>query len=182
MIRISQYPTTESPAPHLRLIRTPHTNPLHLYPTSTTWIGVYTHWYLGKTHPCLLPDPCPACEENVPTRWKGYLAAIISQTQEHILWEFPESLIPTLRPYLDEHRTLRHSLIIARRIKPYPTARIIATIRPAPPDIPSLPPEPDILRTLHTIWNLPYTPGQPIPLDTVLGPIHNPTRNNRKRP
>lgn len=34
-------------------------------------VGLYTHWFGGKTVPCDL-NHCKACDRNVPRLWKGF--------------------------------------------------------------------------------------------------------------
>ena len=37
-------------------------------------IGVYVHYYRGRTKPHIIGSDCPACADGHSAKWKGYLA------------------------------------------------------------------------------------------------------------
>lgn len=145
----------------LRLLRTPHDRAIDLLPTSRRPIGTFTHFHQRRTIPCSgLPD-CPLCLAGHPARWHGFIAALLLPHREHIIWQYTAPLAHQIGDYLAQAESLRGSIITAKRIAPYPNARITIWIRPAGNNTAPLPDPPDLPALLCRIWDVPNTNQTP---------------------
>ncbi|GAG70674.1 unnamed protein product [marine sediment metagenome] len=64
-------PASEITKP-LPLIRPKAEKPLNTIILAKRWVGLYTHWWGGKTVRC--PDTgCRACDRNIARIWKGFI-------------------------------------------------------------------------------------------------------------
>lgn len=152
-------PNDPSRPPTLRLIRTPADRQIELLPTTSRPLGTFTHYHLRRTIPCIALPDCELCREGIPYRWHGYIAALLLPQREHVIFEYTAPHAQTLREYLEQFQSLRGAQITARRIAPYPNARITITVRPAGPNAPALPPEPNLAAILCAIWQVPAAPA-----------------------
>lgn len=150
--------TTDPPAtltgPGFRLVRTPAASSLTACITSLDMIGCPTHYYQRRTIPCD-DDLCPACSEGIGWRWHGWLACILNQTQEHVLFEFTATAADFFKPYREQHGTLRGCVFTASRNNTRANARVLIRCRPGDLTKIQLPPPPDIKQALAHIWGIP---------------------------
>lgn len=175
------------------LKRTPEDRPLERICTSDDLIGVYTHFYHGRTLPCE-SEGCPACADNSPTRWHGYLACFDPKTHDHHLFEFTLKAAASFKQYRETYGTLRGCVFRAFRPKRRKNSRIIIQCKPCDLTKITLPEPPDLIRAMCTIWQLPYTAysapeardghptleAEPAALDNMYG--RSPNRNGHKTP
>lgn len=139
----------------LTLLRTPPDKPLHAIITSTDLIGCDTHYWGGRTTPCEAPS-CPACAAGVPSRWHAYIAIFNPATNRQALFEMTANAADTLVAYRDATGSLRGCEINALRDRRARNGKVVITTRPADLTKNHLPPEPDVIRALSIIWQLPH--------------------------
>lgn len=153
----AQWTATVPVTPHalaFRILRVPTDGTLKLCLTSNDLVGCHTHWWNGRTVPCTLPA-CPPHEAGSSTRWHGYLAALLSKTREHVIWEFTALAAEAIEAYRSTHPTLRGALVTAHRFTPKPTARVHCILSDAQVGQLALPDPPDLTAVLSHLWGLP---------------------------
>jgi hypothetical protein len=173
------------------LKRTPEDRPLERIILSEDLIGSYTHWFHGRTMPCE-GDGCPACKENCPSRWHGYVACFDPKTHDSHLFEFTLKAAASFKQYRETYGTLRGCFFRAFRPKRRKNSRVVIQCKPVDLTKISLPEAPDLVRAMCTIWQLPYTAfsapeardghptlaAEPAALDAMHG--RSPNRNGQK--
>jgi len=154
MPTFSNCPPSDERAYALPLARTPANGKLRGIITTNDLVGCATHWFGGRTVPCEDTE-CKACLEGVPWRWHSYVAAILSNTRLHVLLEFTAQATESLINYRTAHGTLRGCLIDCHRHRNRHNGRVIVATDTADLEIVKLPPEPNVIKALSIIWNLP---------------------------
>lgn len=138
----------------LRIVRTPPDKPLHAIATSTEVLGCCTHFVQNRTIPCEGTDVCKWCQEGHSWRWHGYLAAMITATLEHILFEFTAAASDTFRNYQTVHGTMRGCHFQAIRPSKRHNGRIVIACKPVDAQRCRIPEPPDVKAILCHIWNI----------------------------
>ena len=147
-------PPASDSGPALRIVRTPTTAPLSGAITSPDLVGCPTHYYQHRTIPCEPPN-CPACAEGIGWRWHGWVATVLPQSQEHVLFEFTATASEYFRRFRDTYGTLRGCIFVASRINNRPNARVTIRTKQHDPSKIQLPEAPDICKALAHIWGIP---------------------------
>jgi len=109
-------------------------------------LGVWTHWVPdaseragGRTRPCI-GDHCPHCAARIPTRWRGYIQALMWTSNASARWtEVVLELTESAALFLDG-RELRGLGITASRAGKLSHVRLRIEDAPAR----GLPPLPDV--------------------------------------
>lgn len=156
MPKWSNTPPDENDGFALRILRAPADKPLIGIITSTDSIGCCTHFVANRTIPCDAPDPCKPCQDGYSWRWHGYLACIIPETLEHILFEFTARASETFKHYQTLHTTLRGCHFKAIRPSKRFNGRVVISCKPHDQTRLRLPDPPNIQKVLCHIWNIPY--------------------------
>jgi len=138
----------------LEIIRTPQNKPLVAIATSRNLIGCQTHWWKGRTLPCERPN-CEACSAGMPWRWHAYLAVWLPATAEHRLFETTAAASDSFAAYRSRYGTLRGCKFRATRTSTSKTGRIKIETCPANLEQLRIPEEPDLVKVLSVLWNLP---------------------------
>lgn len=138
------------------LKRTPPDSPLSAIVLSHDLLGCYTHYYGGHTVPCEAPN-CPACDDNMPSRWHAYVAAWNPKDHSIFIFETTLKAAQALEAYRDTYGTLRGCFFCASRPKRRRNARVEIQTRPADLTKHNLPEPIDLKRALAVIWQLPPT-------------------------
>lgn len=146
----------------LRIIRTPQAKPIAAYVTSTDINGCPTHYARNRTLPCEGEDECPHCQEGLSWRWHGYLAAILTETLEHFIFEFTATAAETFENYLLLHNTMRGCFFKAHRPSGRANGRVVIQAKPGDQERIRLPNPPNVEKILCHIWNVPYLTGQTV--------------------
>jgi hypothetical protein len=173
------------------LRRTPEAKPVNAVITSEDLIGCYTHYWKQHTLPCEAPE-CPACADNIPSRWHGYVACFDPRNHDQFLFEFTLKAAENFKKYRDTYGTLRGCAFLAFRPKRTKNARV--TIQCKPTDLTKLflPDPPDLIKALGVIWQIkptafapttaidshPTLEADPAALDTTYG--RSPNRNGNR--
>lgn len=154
MPQFSNRPPKDDQGYGLTLLRTPANGRLIIAVTSDELVGCPTHWYGGRTVPCEAEN-CPACLDGLSWRWHGYLSGLLRSTRRIILAEFTAQACETITQYYDAQGSIRGAILTAQRHRNRHNGRVIITLTPGDLDVMQLPPAPDILKALATLWNLP---------------------------
>lgn len=183
--------TNEPPADldrfSFRIVRTPAAKPLLAIATSTDVCGCCTHFINSRTIPCEGPPNCPACKEGYSWRWHGYLSAVLTDTLEHVLFEFTAASSQTFKTYLTAHSTMRGCHFKATRPSGKPNGRVLIAAKPTDEQRTRLPDPPNIQQILSHIWNVKAdaageTPTQRIPFKQIHVAGDNSDGRNRPAP
>jgi len=146
-------PPVDGRGPAYAIRRTPAARALIAVITSEDLLGCATHFYGGRTVPCETPD-CPACRDQIPWRWHGYVAAIDVTTYEHFIFEMTAQASDALVAYRAKHGTLKGCKFEATRAHNRANGRVRLRCKPADLQQMSLPLAPDIARALNILWNI----------------------------
>lgn len=138
----------------LRILRTPAEKPITAIVTTTDVLGCNTHYVNHRTQPCEGSETCPFCAEGHSWRWHGYLAAMLTDSLEHILFEFTATASLTFANYQQLHTTMRGCLFKATRPSRRSNGRVVIQARPADEQRTRLPEPPDVKAVLCHIWNI----------------------------
>lgn len=131
------------------------TQPIEGWITSTNVVGVYVHYWKGRTRPHTKNATCEACENGNVPRWKGYLTLWNARTASHWLQEITPAAYDGIKVGLNAHGELRgHGLTLARTNHKN-NAPMKATVWEKTIDLRTLPPGPDIIKILFRIWDIP---------------------------
>lgn len=154
--------TPEPPPQHsgytLRIARTPAKGTLRAIITATDVTGVCTHFAKNRTIPCEGTDKCTWCAEGFSWRWHGYVSCILTDTLEHVIFEFSAAASDTFRNYLQLHGTLRGCIFTATRPSQRFNGRVVISCKPSDPQRQRLPDPPNVPKLLCHVWNVQYTP------------------------
>jgi hypothetical protein len=138
----------------MEIVRTPTGKPLTAIITSRNLLGCNTHFFKGRTLPCETPT-CEACLQGSPWRWHAYLACWNPATGEHFLFETTAAASEAFAAYRSRYGTLRGCKFRASRSTTSKTGRIKIECVPADLARTTIPEEPDLIRVLSVLWNLP---------------------------
>jgi hypothetical protein len=136
------------------LRRTPPDHPLVAIVITPDMIGCHTHYWGGRTIPCE-DIQCPACAENMPSRWHAYLGCWDPKTRDTFLFECTAKAAQAFELYRESFGTLRGCLFSAARPKRRKNARVEILTKPADLTHVNLPPAIDVTRAMTVIWQLP---------------------------
>jgi len=150
----SDSPPTATANPSFRLIRTPAEATLSAIVTCLDLAGSPTHFIHNRTIPCEGLPHCPNCLDGHSWRWHGYLAAVLTQTHEHILFEFTAPAADTFRNYITAAGQIRGCLFTARRPSKRANGRVLITCKSTDQSRIRLPNPPDVKKLLCRIWNV----------------------------
>lgn len=136
------------------LRRTPADKPLEAICIQEDVIGCFTHFYRCRTMPCEGAE-CPACADNQPSRWHGYVACFDPKNHDQFLFEFTLKPAAAFKQFRDTYNTLRGCHFHAYRPKRTKNARIVIRCKPADLTRITIPEPIDMVRALCVIWQLP---------------------------
>ena len=138
----------------LPILRAPPRGVLVGQLTSYEMVGCPIHWWRGRSLPCE-DHKCPACQNKVPFRWKGYLGFWQPAQSQHSLLEIPAAAADTVADFRLQNPTLRHAIVELKRVPEKANGRVLLRIKPGPTDAKMFPQPPDTERLLAKIWDLP---------------------------
>lgn len=133
--------------------RASHEKALLMVSISHDIFGIRTHYYRGRTGPCLKTG-CPACERHMLSRWNGYLLAVDAKDASRILFEFTPPAAVQLDQAFKEFGSLRGLSIIAARTAKRANAKVVLTIKGINSQAHKLPADSEIWPILSHIWGL----------------------------
>ena len=147
----------------LHLMRCGQGATIHGIVTSSNLLGLRTHYYGGRTTPCLETE-CKPCSLGLSSRWHAYFGVWTSGKSRHVLLELTATPAVALQNYHDIHGTTRGAQIEVKRLGKRQNGRVQCTACPADLSKLKIPPEPEILPALATLWSIPvdaFTYGAP---------------------
>lgn len=147
-------PPENTAGPAFPILRTPPSGFLEAISTASNLLGCPTHFWGGRTYPCL-GDDCPACQQANPWRWHGYISAKAINTGLHFLYEFTAAAAESFIEYRASWGTLRGCHFRARRHNSAKNGQVLLALKPMEIDPRFLPTEPDLYLILCKLWNLP---------------------------
>jgi len=133
--------------------RASHEKPTNLIVLSRELFGIRTHFWSGRTVPCLRTG-CDACKAGRLSRWTGYLACIEPSTWSQVLFEYTPPAAEQLLKMIQEQGYLRGSKITAGRCKKTANGRVTVAPRGLYEDRDKLPEAPELLPILFHIWGM----------------------------
>lgn len=133
--------------------RVPAGGSLNLVLISKNVLGIRTHYYHGRTTPCLRAN-CPACNDGYNPRWHGYVLAVDARAERPIIFEFPAGVWPTFKQYANERGDLRGVMAVATRLGSANNSPVQVTLRGPHKEAHRLPPEQDLWPILCRIFGL----------------------------
>jgi hypothetical protein len=174
--------TTEPPKEQagfaLRILRTPQAKPILAIVTSTDVLGCNTHYVHHRTLPCEGHETCEFCQEGHSWRWHGYLAAMLQDTLEHVIFEFTATASTTFANYQALHQNMRGCLFRSTRPSGKTNGRVVIHCRPADTQRTRLPEPPDVKKILCHIWNIPNSLAEERHIPDRLGNVIKIDRGN----
>jgi hypothetical protein len=135
------------------IVRADEAKPILLIALSDKHWGTRTHFFKGRTMPCLKTD-CEACKRKMLSRWTGYLLCLENKTGTKIIFEFTPPGALVLQKARNEYTTLRGLNIIASRPSRKANGKVLLEIRGMNSGAHKLPPAPDAKPLLMHIWGL----------------------------
>jgi hypothetical protein len=133
--------------------RAPPDRPLPLVVVSRKVFGVRTHYWSGRTVPCVRKD-CPACAAGRLSRWTGYIACLDPGDFSKVLFEFTPPAAEQIQRFQAEAGFLREAKILATRAKKTANGRVSIAWKGRYEHPERLPVEPDLLGVLFHIWGM----------------------------
>jgi hypothetical protein len=122
-------------------------------------IGVWTHYFRGRTCPHEEPT-CPACDAKNARRWYGYLACWNTTTDTRYMLELTPQAAEILIEYERKRKSLRGLEIYVRRTGDKPNSPCETIIPKEQQSHLALPGAFDVREALMIIWGL-ATPSDP---------------------
>lgn len=133
--------------------RASHEKPTLIVLLSRDIFGIRTHFFRGRTGPCLRAD-CEACAAKMLSRWTGYVAALENKNGAQILFEFTPPAAVILDKAFREYTSLRGLNVIATRGSKRANGKVQVEVRGLNPGAHKLPAEPDVWEVLSHLWGL----------------------------
>jgi len=152
VIHFDSAPPTEPNRHALPIKRTPTGRAIVGIITCHDLIGTNTHFHRGRTRPCTKED-CPACGDGIPFRWHGYVSLWNPKTKEHVILELTARMAERIAEYRQTTGTLRGARLRCQRVNLSPNAKAMVEIGPENVEALRLPPPPDLVKCMATIWN-----------------------------
>lgn len=153
----SDSPPAAGDNPSFRIIRTPAEATVSAIVTCLDLVGCPTHFVHNRTVPCEGTEVCKHCEAGHSWRWHGYLSAVLTQTHEHVLFEFTAPAADTFRNYITAAGQIRGCHFTARRPTKRPNGRVLINCKSTDQARIRLPAPPDVKKLLCRIWNIQAT-------------------------
>lgn len=144
-----------------KMVRTPKRGALDFTVLSPRSLGLFTHWFDGRTFPHRLAD-CSACKHNIRMEYHAYVAAFKTNGLERIVVEFTERVDGFVLDWLRERRSLRGAVMSMKRMGESACSKIHLKIARDCTDVPDSMPSPDLRGILAHIWKLPDLDGKEI--------------------
>lgn len=120
---------------------------------SETPIGTWTHFYQGRTRPCIGPA-CAMCLDPNPKRWHSWVIVRDSVNGKLGIFELPANAALDLDDFCREHHSLRGWKLSLTRPSGKVNGRVFLAISGPKVDAKLLPPCPDLPKILLRMWQV----------------------------
>lgn len=155
-IALTTWPEGAPTVPGIQLIRCPPKGLRSAFVISHQPVTVPTHWWGGRTTPCVKSDdkPCPACEKQTRIDFKTYMFICLDPPGRPLLLELPPPATRTFREWFKTHRTLRGCRFALARRGGRPKGQVISDTLDTTAALCPLPTAPSLMETLCRIWKV----------------------------
>jgi hypothetical protein len=135
--------------------------------------GCYTHWYRGRTMPCVDEKTCEACLQGVEKRWHSWFAGMLRNSEEKLIIEITARSVEPFDTFFCEHRTLRGANFELSRPSSRKNGKVHVRLKMSAVPSEQLPKAGGLEQMLLRMWEVPETLTLPLSLD-------RPGKNDRK--
>lgn len=156
-IEWTRYPAPDKAHRAWQIIRAPKTGELSLTILSHDVLGCETHYWAGRTKPCL-GARCEPCISNQQPRYHAYVAAWEHKTKRQVIVEITADPALKLQEFFNSHRTLRGCQCFLGRTANKTNGRVSLRIHGEAPEGSIMPKGPDVAAILATLWGLKEMP------------------------
>lgn len=126
---------------------------LKLIVLSSDILGIRTHFFRGRTCPCLL-DGCEPCKHKQLSRWKGYLLAIDASNEQQLVFEFTPPCAASLDEARKKYGTMRGLQLYVSRTSKKANAKVVVSVRGITVLGPSACPDYSVWPIIARIWGV----------------------------
>jgi len=152
-IRVSPFPDTGGR--FVRLVSPKVGSPVSGTIYSSRYLGCDTHFFAGRTRPCLGTGPeCPGHAEGCPVRWKAFLFGHSDQLHQPCVFEIPADTVRNTLGLRDPGVSLKGATIRLVRVGPHANSTVSCEIRLDVHTHKCPSEEPDVMRWLCKIWGV----------------------------
>lgn len=149
----SDRPAKEALPLGLPVVRAPQKGQHALTLLSDSVIGCWTHFYRGRTQPCL-GDVCTICPQEITRRWHGWVVGYDPIRRSRCIVELTAGPALHLSTYRDERGSLRGCSLILQRKNGKLNGPVQAGIAGPKGDISLLPECPLLPPMLLRMWQI----------------------------
>lgn len=136
------------------ILRTPKGRDLRGIVLSDQHVGVYTHFWQGRTTVCR-GDECEACRAGRAPRWYGYIYLWLRPLNQIAIFEFPQRAFDPFDAYFTQHGTQRGAMMTARRLNKKDNGPVQISFEAEPYTSSGMPTPVDLKAVLCRIWEVP---------------------------
>lgn len=152
-MHLTDRPSGPPTARILDLVRTPPRGGLMGIITTEKIQGTYTHFFGGKTIPCL-DSLCQACDEKISRRWHGYFGLLTPKPSRHVLCEIPLQACEKIWEYHGVSGSLRGVKIQLARRNEKANGKVVVSLDTTTIGKFQLPEPANVQKNLRIIWGL----------------------------
>lgn len=138
-------------------------------------MGEYTHYWGGRTSPCLAVN-CRPCEAGNQHRWYCWQAVWDEPTRKIAILEIPYVAATELYNFFDEHRTLRGWPLELKRRNGKANSTLVYKWGAKRVDAENLPKAPEVEATMRAIWKI----HSSVVLYSAAPKIHDPNEHRHQ--
>jgi len=122
--------------------------------TSERWLGVYTHYWSNRTHPCTGDElTCEGCAMKLAKRWKAYLCGITFGVGKKVIVELTHGAMQSCAELINVNNIVRGKKITLFRKNSAKNAPVLCQLEPMS-GVDFLPDPFDLQRALRVVWGL----------------------------
>lgn len=122
------------------------------------FFGAWLHWVnitpaKAVTVPCSKPKHCIWCESGCNSRWKGFIAAMLSKTRDFVVLQLTEGAAGQMLPFVERYGSLRGMQFVLKRGEEKVNAKVhVSFVQQCRADV--VPPEFPIMCSLARTWGV----------------------------
>lgn len=149
----SEVPPDDARPLGLRVARAPTSGHVDYAILSERLIGCWTHFYLGRTQPCV-EGGCHMCSPKAPRRWYGWLAGFDVARRDKVIVEVPPGVALQLKAYREHVGNLRGHVVRLSRRNKKENGPVVGQFTSGKFAAEFLPPAPDVIAVLMRMWRI----------------------------
>lgn len=128
-------------------------------------IGGYTHWFRGRTIPCLGDELCEACPQAIAKRWHAWFGALINKQTERVIIEITLGAMQPFDEWRRKHTTLRGAIFELSRKDSRANGELFVKLRHSNSELVDVPHCEHLREMLFRMWEVPAEQQILLPLD-----------------